>query len=415
VFPAAKAVGAFLHSNSWGSMSSYCNSWCTDVDSYLEDNPDFLIFFAAGNHGDAASTVAVPAMAKNSVAVGGTGAGHSSSSYSINHVPSWSSRGPTNDGRLGVDVVAPAGYLISAKYVASNTEQSCSVTAMYGTSMATPVVAGAAALVQQYFSNSSYWAKNCQKMYSYCKVFFPSGSLTKAVLIHSGKNIGDGAYSWPGAVQGFGRISLDSVLYFPGVTKTFDLFVDDLVITSYQIVLYKVRVTTATVPLKVTLAWIDPANVASASKQLLHDLDLKVYDASRTLVFYGNGNAVADTVNNVEMVYIDALDLIVGGYYSVEVSAGTLIGNKKKEQLFSLVITVGGYVTRNSSDDRLYTPPPTLTESKTKQNKTSFTESKLNFIDDWISVFFVENFILIGSILFVIMIILLCKKCFALW
>ena len=55
---------------------------------------------------------------------------------------------------------------------------------MSGTSMATPAVAGAAALVTQYFADPLFWAANCYLMYPMCFAFQPSGSLVKAVIVH---------------------------------------------------------------------------------------------------------------------------------------------------------------------------------------------------------------------------------------
>jgi len=74
-----------------------------------------------------------------------------------NHVSSFSGRGPTIDGRLKPDVLAPGEYVVSIKSDHRNDpSRSCptdgsAVTAMQGTSMATPITAGAAALVRQYF------------------------------------------------------------------------------------------------------------------------------------------------------------------------------------------------------------------------------------------------------------------------
>lgn len=42
-------------------------------------------------------------------------------------------------------------------------QPSCSVHQMSGTSMATPVTAGTALLVRQYFMNAEYWAAVCNK------------------------------------------------------------------------------------------------------------------------------------------------------------------------------------------------------------------------------------------------------------
>jgi subtilisin family serine protease len=60
---------------------------------------------------------------------------------------------------------------------------------MSGTSMASPSAAGIAALVRQYFIDSNFWAKTCNKLYSSCRSFIPSGVLIKAIMLHSGSRM----------------------------------------------------------------------------------------------------------------------------------------------------------------------------------------------------------------------------------
>ena len=62
--------------------------------------------------------------------------------------------GPTYDGRLKPDVVAPGSYIFSARSSGYNNGGTCAFVAMAGTSMAAPIVAGTAALLRQYFKVS---------------------------------------------------------------------------------------------------------------------------------------------------------------------------------------------------------------------------------------------------------------------
>lgn len=55
MFPAAYSVGARIHSNSWGNSNNAYNSYSGDVDLFTYNNQDFLVLFAAGNDGSAAS------------------------------------------------------------------------------------------------------------------------------------------------------------------------------------------------------------------------------------------------------------------------------------------------------------------------------------------------------------------------
>lgn len=106
--------------------------------------------------------------------------------------------------------------------------------------MASPAAAGNAALIRQYFSDSSgkFWSGSCKSVYRSCRSFTPTGYLVKAIIIHSGVQMtlfnGGGEYDVqlkkpPDFMQGFGRIGLHTVLPLKNVTTDFDLFVADAV------------------------------------------------------------------------------------------------------------------------------------------------------------------------------------------
>jgi len=91
-----------------------------DIDDYMYDNDEYLVLVAAGNSGDGdgaqtwnkPNTVGSPACAKNILSVGATqggptGTGPYLSSGSkvdagFEYLASFSSRGPTQDGRIKV-------------------------------------------------------------------------------------------------------------------------------------------------------------------------------------------------------------------------------------------------------------------------------------------------------------------------
>ena len=60
VFPAAVFAEANLHSNSWGGDINTYDTSCSESDSYLHANSNFLAFYAAGNSGPGASTITSP-------------------------------------------------------------------------------------------------------------------------------------------------------------------------------------------------------------------------------------------------------------------------------------------------------------------------------------------------------------------
>jgi serine protease AprX len=94
-----------------------------------------LLVTAMGNNGSAPGTLIAPADADSVLSVGAV-------SYE-NQVARFSSRGPTNDTRVKPDVVAPGVSVVCATKIDSTSYQTAS-----GTSMATPLAAGVAAMVR---------------------------------------------------------------------------------------------------------------------------------------------------------------------------------------------------------------------------------------------------------------------------
>lgn len=79
-------------------------------------NPEHLLIFAAGNLGDDVTgcSISSPAIGKNCLAVGSSMSGAirlSPPSGDMDDVSDFSSVGPTTDGRIKPDVVAPGHYV----------------------------------------------------------------------------------------------------------------------------------------------------------------------------------------------------------------------------------------------------------------------------------------------------------------
>src|SRR5204862_804947 len=140
---------ARISTNSWGSaVNGAYDVYSYNVDQFMWSHPDYLICFANGNSG-APNTVGSPATAKDCVSVGGTRNGSTIGSPQ-NSIYTSTSRGPAADNRRKPTVCAPAQSLTSANQGPS------SYATLAGTSMASPCVAGMAALMRQYCTDGWY-------------------------------------------------------------------------------------------------------------------------------------------------------------------------------------------------------------------------------------------------------------------
>ncbi len=264
------------HSGSWGSPEtdgSYQLMEAT-TDAWHWRNKLVLPIYSAGNEGIALYTIGHPAIAKNVCTVGGSGW-----DTLAHYIYSYTSCGPTQDGRIKPTVMAPA-YLWSA-----NGATACSDQRMHGTSMACPSVNGSLVLIRQYFQDGWYPLGKPRPANS----LDPSAALMRAMAICSAdSNVAD--VIPPNPISGFGRIDLDSVLFFDTLgTDTRKLAVVDNRIGYWTgwWCRYIVSITDSTLPLRVTLAWVDTAAAVNANPTLVNDLDLELV-SPYAVSYHGN-------------------------------------------------------------------------------------------------------------------------------
>lgn len=399
LFDPSYAAGARLHTNSWGAPADGAyDSLAQAVDDFMWNHRDMLVLFSAGNEGTDANADGVidqgsmgsPGTAKNCLTVGASenhrpqgstpppGYDFNWTAWNGQNGPEWpqlnaaghvsdkpegmaafSSRGPTSDNRIKPDVVAPGTNILSTRSSAytsatpplwgdlPNTDP---LHGKYcwsgGTSMSTPLVAGAAALVRQHLVEQRGHYQDKVK---------PSGALIKAFLVNGCKPM---AGQFPGEIPsppagpdapmqnpvcGFGRVDMTNSLA-PGVLKR-ALFADEptYAVETMQMRAFQVQLIDTSEPLRVTLCWTD-APAAAGLGGLVNQLYLRVMRPDGTLAD-GDVTAYPTVTNNVQQVVIR--NPVAGTYeirvYGVAVAQNapsvTVGGNPKQD--FAVVVSNG--------------------------------------------------------------------------
>ncbi|MBN2313515.1 MAG: choice-of-anchor D domain-containing protein [Sedimentisphaerales bacterium] len=251
--------------------------------------------------------------AKNTLVVGAiediTADPYNWSDVSLTSFSSW---GPTDDGRIKPDVVASGLDVYSCAGSSDDAYLQAS-----GTSCAAPTVTGTAALLIQHFYN----------LYGY----YPLSSTTKGLLIHTAFDVG---HLGPDYYYGWGVVDAAAAATFLSDSQ------DSTATTSICEETYTGSDITYSVqcngdePLKVTIAWTDPAGEVPGSgldvrtPVLVNDLDLWVTGPDGT-VYYPwtlnadspNDPAVRTDPNHLDNVEQVLIDVTQPGTYTIHIGS----------------------------------------------------------------------------------------------
>jgi uncharacterized repeat protein (TIGR01451 family) len=345
---AREQYNAVISQNSWGVTVSEFFGNCHLLGDYAADAPNYdrlvtglygapyHVIFAVGNARtrntsndcpapEGYRTVGVPATAKNVIAVGAI---HSDD----NSMTAFSGWGPTDDGRLKPEIVAP-GDEVGGDGGITSTVPDGPYGVLVGTSMAAPAVSGATALLIEDYRRQ-YGGQT------------PLPALVKGLLVHTAEDLND-ATDWfqpgPDYASGYGRVQVRAA-------------VDQLRsggwllgrVTPDQSAVYTLTVPPGAPVVKLTLVWDDVPALQNAARTLVNDLDLVVLDPAGTRHYPwtldpDNPAAPAtrnrpDHVNNLEQVFVDR-DIVPGAWQVLVVGNNLPLG---AEQKFALVFSPVG-------------------------------------------------------------------------
>jgi hypothetical protein len=240
---------------------------------------------------------------------------------------SFSSWGPTDDGRIKPEIVAK-GVSVRSTLVSSDTASGLKS----GTSMASPAVTGAVVLMQQHYHN----------------IFnnYMRAATVKGLLLHTADEAG--IYDGPDYEYGWGLLNAEKAANVITGKNVGSTIIDELTLNNSQTYTRSITVN-GTEPLMVSISWTDRPGTANNGVEdptdlnLVNDLDVRVIKTDNTTYFpwtldpANTFNAPLRTQDNFRDNYEKVQVDNPGGTYNIVVThKGTLTGGS---QNFSLIVS----------------------------------------------------------------------------
>jgi hypothetical protein len=225
--------GAVIHSDSWGDNSAEYTARSADFDAWGREFPWSLAFVAPGNNG---GEILEPANARNVAAIGASIKNDQSQRWASN------AHGPLQVETTGIFALATGTSILSAKADGIDNSYNDDLRPSSGTSMATPMAASNAAVIQQMVEQGwirgnqenthdvsidqlrPQWADNSlgnQSNLTLGDGFTPSGPMLRALMAIAStplsldeRNAGNGGEYLRNPYDGFGRLNLSQLIDF---------------------------------------------------------------------------------------------------------------------------------------------------------------------------------------------------------
>lgn len=377
------------HSYGMGTLGSIWfygayDSRARQIDNITYNNQYYLPIFSAGN--DRNETVAPGSTqiatkggydmifghgnAKNVITVAAVGQVSNYTGPSSVIMSSFSSWGPSDDGRIKPDISMKG---VSVRSTLSSSDTATGI--LSGTSMASPGVTGVVLLLQQYY-NSLY--NNYMK-----------AATVKGLILHTADETGD--FPGPDYQFGWGLINAEKAAIAirdkASVSGTKSV-IEELTLNNGA-TYTKTITASGSNPLKASISWTDPqattvnnGTTDPTTKYLVNDLDIKITKDGNlyypwklqgmSLPYESASNTSTNDVDNFERIDIDN----PSGTYTITVThKGTLSGGS---QNFSLITTSDNLSTLSTYESSILEPKVEFYPNPTK-DYIYFNKKDTNF------------------------------------